>query len=51
MSSAFMIVHGATSEPLYELEAAGRREEAARQAQLVLHAALDAVDAALHPLQ
>jgi len=44
---AFMMVHAGSSEPLYELELPGRREEAARQAQLVLHAALDAVDAQL----
>ena len=44
---AFMIVHGASSEPLYELELPGRREDAARQAQLVLHASLDLVDLAV----
>lgn len=38
------IVSARSFEPIYELEVPGRREDAARQAQFVLHASLDQVD-------
>jgi hypothetical protein len=41
------IVSAKSFEPIYELEVPGRREDAARQAQFVLHASLDQVDLAV----
>jgi trafficking protein particle complex subunit 2 len=41
------IISSKSLEPIYELEVPGRREDAARQAQFVLHASLDQVDLAV----